>query len=719
MGRCRWCCTSQETCQQSSKLFPSRGRKVSEAQFEFFKPLLSKRFFVLKISDDMKLNLKILIVLLIATKSLVANNSSDIKSERVGNDSIKTYSVKEILVQDKSEFFDRVSSNFIKHISLTEKLTSFSVGNLLASKPGIFTKSYGSEGSLQTISIRGGGSEYTSVFINGINYNNSLNGVFDFSKFSADEITEIIIKKGNDFEPLNNNSFGGVIELNPFEKNDTLKSLIKLQAGSFGYQGLQLKSSGSISKTYYKIIFSHKSAKNNYEYTFNNESSVRKNSDVNQNSINLALINQLIVVGKPVLINSFFSVLDKKLGLPNFVSSNRHYDSGTREQEKTFSYSANSKFFIATNAYLNGIFGIYQNKLSIDDPLLSINLRTRNFSLNDNSINSKIFLNFFIGKFFINIGSAFIVENFEKLEIKENQGASKENLNRKSISSNFKVRYDYHFTDDLSFTSSFLASYNFISNHYETTQKIYEFPNLRVGLSFKLKRLNITSYANAGIGTRIPNFYEYSFSKLSSLSNRELEPEKIINYEIGTNFETENFSIECNYFNFDVQNKIIWKPQRVAFFSPINSGKINSSGIELSVDNFKLSKSFSISANYTLTNAVKKSQLSQNDNSFNKQLPYIPKHKVSVSLNYISKILDVDFSSNYYSRRFITEDNDKLFSLDPVIISNLSSTFHLSFEQLKFNFQISIQNLFNTSYQLIQSFPMPGREYRLTIQMEV
>jgi hypothetical protein len=33
-----------------SKLFPSRERKVSKAQYEFFKPLHSKRFFVLKIS---------------------------------------------------------------------------------------------------------------------------------------------------------------------------------------------------------------------------------------------------------------------------------------------------------------------------------------------------------------------------------------------------------------------------------------------------------------------------------------------------------------------------------------------------------------------------------------------------------------------------------------------------------------------------------------------
>ncbi|MFN4111012.1 MAG: TonB-dependent receptor [Ignavibacteria bacterium] len=637
----------------------------------------------------------------------------------IKNDTIKTYTTKEILIQDRTKFFDKISSGFIKRITSTEQITSTSIGNLLASKPGIFTKSYGSEGSLQTVSIRGSGSEYTSVFINGINYNNSLNGVFDFSKFSADEMNEIIIKKGNDFEPLNSNSFGGVIELNPFEKNDTSSSVIKLQTGSFGYQGLQLKSTGLILNTYYKIQFSHKSAKNNYEYSFNNETGIRKNSDVNQNTINLAFVNSFEIFNQPVRINSFLNLMDKKLGLPNFVSSNRHNDSGTREQEKSLSYSLNSKVFVADWIYINGIFGVNQNHLNIDDPLLSINLRTKSFKLKDNSISSKFFINFISGKLFLTSGLAGIYENFDKNEFKENQTSSSENFYRKTFSANFKVNFEEILSRNLLLNSSVFVSYNSISNYYQSTFKRYEFPNIRIGLSIKSNQHNIFTFANAGTGIRIPNFYEYSISKLTSLSSKELEPEKILNYEAGIRFEKEELLIELIYFTFDVQNKIIWIPQRVAFFSPINSGRIKSSGIEFNLENLKLSKNFSVEANYTFTNALKKFRLGETDNAYNKQIPYIPKHKASISLNFTSKLFEITFNSNYYGRRFITEDNDELFSLDPVIISNLSTTHRLNINQIKFSFQLSIQNLFNTSYQLIQSFPMPGREYRLTIQMEV
>jgi outer membrane receptor protein involved in Fe transport len=240
-----------------------------------------------------------------------------------------------------------------------------------------------------------------------------------------------------------------------------------------------------------------------------------------------------------------------------------------------------------------------------------------------------------------------------------------------------------------------------------------------MGVSVNPISNNLTFYANAGSGTRIPNYYEIAFSKLTSLSNRELEPEKIINWETGIRYNKKLLSIELTYFNFDVKNKIIWQPQRVAFFSPVNSGRVNSSGIEFNFEGLRFYNNFFFNGNYTFTNAVKKSKLSESDKSYNKQIPYIPKHKSSISIQYINKNLNLNFASNFYSRRFITEDNDVLFSLEPVFISNFSATYDFNLFNFNFSTQILVQNLFNTSYQLIQSFPMPGREYRLTIQMDV
>jgi len=660
-------------------------------------------------------------IILLLLQNAIAFSEKDVESADTTSvrDSLKTYVTDQIIISDKSELFDeKISSTFSKKIALNEKLSSLSIGNLISSKSGIFTRTYGAEGSLQTISIRGAGSEYTSVFINGINYNNSLNGVFDFSRFSSDEVSEIVIKKGNDFDPLNNNSFGGVIELIPFEKSDTTKYSLKIQGGSLSFKNINFNSSGSIFDTYYKFNLSHKSARNDYEYTFNNEKGIRKNSDVSQYSFNSTFINQTSLFNKTIKLYSFVSYLDKNLGLPNFVSSNRHLDSKTREYEKNFSFSTNSKISF-NNFLINGIIGIQNNKLAIDDPLLSINLKTKYFETNEQSINSKLFVHFFKSAFKFSAGFTSSFETFERLEKRENSNLINQ-FSRKIYSINLTSNYSQLiFNNDLQLNLALLFSQNYIIDKFSDLSRNNNFPNLRMGVSINSIPNNLTFYANAGSGTRIPNYYEIAFSKLTSLSNRELEPEKIINWETGIRYNKKLLSIELTYFNFDVKNKIIWQPQRVAFFSPVNSGRVNSSGIEFNFEGLRFFNNFFFNGNYTFTNAVKKSKLSESDKSYNKQIPYIPKHKSSISIQYINKNLNLNFSTNFYSRRFITEDNDVLFSLEPVFISNFSATYDFNLFKFNFSTQILVQNLFNTSYQLIQSFPMPGKEYRLTIQMEV
>jgi outer membrane cobalamin receptor len=667
-----------------------------------------------------KINIIHLIVFIFLQKEVALSENSEQKIDTTySKDSLKTFITEQIIISDKSEFFDeKISSAFSRKISINKKLSSVSIGNLLASQSGIFTRSYGAEGSLQTISIRGAGSEYTSVFINGINYNNSLNGVFDFSKFSSEDISELIIKKGNDFDPLNNNPFGGVIELNPFEKSDTAKYSLKIQKGSFDFTGIYLNTAGSVNNFYYKLNLSHKSSKNNYEYTFNNEKGIRTNSDVNQYSLNSTFVNQFSILDKPVKLFSFINYLDKNLGLPNFVSSNRHLDSKTREREKNFSASINSKVLFS-NLLINGIVGFQLNRLSIDDPLLSINLRTKFFETNEKSFNSKMFVHLIQSWLNISAGITTSFENFDRVELRENENSSNQfirRINSFNLTANF---FQKILNDDLSFNFALLLSNNFVRDHFINFNQDKKFSNLRAGISINSISTNLTVYGNIGTGTRLPNFYEITFSKLTSLNNKELEPEKILNFETGIKYNPKLLSLEMTYFNFDVDNKIIWQPQRVAFFSPINRGRVNSSGIEINVERLMLFNHFYFNSNYTFTSALKKSKLSESDNSYNKQLPYIPKHKASISIQYINQNLNIEFSTNYYSRRFITEDNDELFSLAPVDLSNLSTTLDFKIFNLKFSTQFLIQNIFNKSYQLIQSFPMPGREYRLTIQMEV
>jgi outer membrane receptor for ferrienterochelin and colicin len=72
-----------------------------------------------------------------------------------------------------------------------QRLNALSIADAIRHFSGVQIKDYGGVGGLKTLDVRGMGSNYTSVFYDGISVNNALNGAVDLGRFSLDNI-EII-----------------------------------------------------------------------------------------------------------------------------------------------------------------------------------------------------------------------------------------------------------------------------------------------------------------------------------------------------------------------------------------------------------------------------------------------------------------------------------------------------------------------------------------------
>lgn len=650
------------------------------------------------------------------------NNQHIFQSDSINKiDTVRNYVLEEITVSSKKEnFLEKVSGTFSYKIHLFEKLSNLTLGNILLSKPGIFIKSYGAEGSLQTISLRGTGAEYTSVILNGITLNGTLSGIFDFSKFSSDDIYEVIVKKGNDFDVKINNSFGGTIELNPFPSIDSNSSFIKYQIGSFGFNSIFVGTNFAKNLSSYFINITRKFSKNDYEYTFEGEKLKRLNSDVTQFTGNGGFADEFQFFKKSVNIKLFFHIAEKQMGLPTFVANNRYFNSQTRNNEKDFLFSSNIRTALSQNIFMNIIGGYQKNSMLIEDPLTSLNLKTKRFSIYENNFTAKIFFAYFSDKLKLEFGSFHQKEAYEKSELeKDNNYIINSNLrltNGFSSVSNFEQNI---FSPQLKLFVAGFYSFNSVKD-YGLNRLTRNFSNFRFGIGFRYNnKFPITIFANIGKGKRLPNYYEESFNNLLSLKGEKLVPEEITNAELGVKFQTKKVFCELVYFNLDIDNKIIWQPQRVAIFSPRNIGKVNSSGIEFKFQNLRLYEFLTFELNYSLINSLKKSKTGESDNSYNKQLVYIPRHKVSSLITLEKNNFSINLNTSYFSRRFFTEDNDIQYSLSPVILFNTFVYYSINFFKINLTTQVSILNVTNEQYQLIQSFPMPGREYRLTIKVEV
>ena len=157
---------------------------------------------------------------------------------------------------------------------------------------------------------------------------------------------------------------------------------------------------------------------------------------------------------------------------------------------------------------------------------------------------------------------------------------------------------------------------------------------------FNYKPLNdnkIVIHSNVGNSFRSPTFNELYWI---TGGNIHLMPEKSVNFETGILSEFDfisRISFEVNYTYINSIDKIIWKPGNTIYWSPLNIGNSVSNILSISLNsNLKLSRDILLkfNANYSMNNSVKNNSDYPGDLTYNKQLIYIPKELVKLTLDF-------------------------------------------------------------------------------------
>ncbi len=116
-------------------------------------------------------------------------------------------------------------------------------GISLAGVPNLHLLRYGGGMSLQTLSIRGMGSEHTLVLWNGLPAANMQTGVSDFNLFSAADLEEIQVVPGGASALHGSGAVGGVVNMLPSIPYDAAPGLeLSAKAGSFEESAFSLRS---------------------------------------------------------------------------------------------------------------------------------------------------------------------------------------------------------------------------------------------------------------------------------------------------------------------------------------------------------------------------------------------------------------------------------------------------------------------------------------------
>jgi len=622
-----------------------------------------------------------------------------------------------------------------------EKLNNFSVADAIRYFSGIQIKDYGGVGGLKTVDIRSMGTNHMGVFYDGIQLGDAQNGQIDLGKFSLDNIEEISLYNGQKSEIFQSaKDFGsaGTLYLKTRIPRFTEKKKTNLtgtfRTGSFGLANPSLlweqKISEKISSSF-NTEFTYATGKYPFRYkkVFKDgtvawdTTAIRENGDIHAFRLEGGL-NGYINDGKWQAKTYFY---DSEKGIPGAIVNNV-WKRSQRQWDRNFFAQ-----------------GSFQKQLLPDYDLL-VNMKyasDRMRYLNPDTTLMYIDNTFRQHEVYASVANKYsILPNWD-VDLScdyqwNNLNASLQDFaypKRNSVLVALATAFEWN---GLKTQASLLGTFVFEEVKRQNNSQETGTPDNKkeytpaVFLSYRpFKQYNFNLRAFYKRIFRMSTFNDLYYTDIGNIS---LNPEYTNQYNLGFQFSKEsekgivsrfNFSADA-YYN-EVTDKIVAIPKGNGQYRwmMMNLGYVEIRGIDVStkiVLRLPNKIILNTSLNYTYQKAQDFTNPSDNDpesGSYGSQIAYIPWHNGSAIANLMWKTWDLNYSFIYVGERYHNSSNIPANYEQPWYTHDL--TLGKTFRLKKINGKLSaeVNNLLNQYYDVVLNYPMPGRNYKLTLKIEL
>ncbi|AZB24471.1 TonB-dependent receptor [Chryseobacterium bernardetii] len=644
-------------------------------------------------------------------------------------DSIKGEAIKAVNIYKKS-FKEILPAQTLQGEEL-ERLNSHSVADALRYFSGVQIKDYGGMGGLKTVNIRSMGSQHVGVFYDGIQLGNAQNGQVDLGRYSLDDLEEISLYNGQKseiFQPAKDFGSSGSIYLQPktpvFAGNRKTNLTIRAKSASIDLfnpsfrleQKISKRIAASVSAEFlqsdglYKFRYSRKypngaTASDTISKRYDSDIKAKRfetsvNGTLNNGSWNIRGYGYISNRGIPAPIvknrfkargarmldeNYFVQVNFRKKLFPKFETQLKakfaydytYFNDTVRSQAQ---YQAKNTY-IQREVYLSSsnIYSVNSNwdvSVSGDFQYNNLDADLKNFSYPTRYTTLVALATTYQWNRFKFLGSLLGTFTSEKVKM------------------NFKP------DDRREWTPAFFMSYQPAS-----------IPELTLRAFYK----NIF---------RLPTFNDLYYT---SVGNTFLNPEFTHQYDVGFTYQKKYdkslikgiYAKVDGYYN-KVTDKIVAIPTTNMFrWMMLNLGKVEIMGAdvnlqtELMLGKVKLrpllAYTYQSAQDKTITKGFKETY-------YGEQIPYTPKHSGSFTLMADYKDWSFNYSTIYVGERYDgQQDNIRYNYIQPWYTHDLSVQRKLSLAGHPFKINLEMNNVFNQYYDVVLNYPMPGRNFRLTL----
>jgi vitamin B12 transporter len=218
----------------------------------------------------------------------------------------------------------------------------------------------------------------------------------------------------------------------------------------------------------------------------------------------------------------------------------------------------------------------------------------------------------------------------------------------------------------------------------------------------------------------LPTFNDLYYNLIG---NTNLKPEKAHQLDAGISYSglTKKIYYEFSadaFYNL-IEDKIIAIPTKDLFnWSMQNIGRLNVYGYDLSLLVNYSKGDWKMTANGSYSYNLSLDVTNPESSTYQKQIPYTPFHSGTAGLAFGHKKMSLNVNSLFTGFRYSLNENVWANYMEPFADLSISLAQEFSIKS-KYKIQISASalNVLNKNYQVIRSFPMPGRYYQFTLNL--
>lgn len=581
---------------------------------------------------------------------------------------------------------------------MLRNLSATSVADALKYFSGVQIKDYGGLGGLKTVNVRSLGSQHVGVYLDGIRITNAQNGQIDLGRYSLSNMESVSLYNANRNERLQSASeYASAATVYMQTKRPTQTTYtMEYGCGSFGLN--KLKGYFALKNLLF-VDAEYQHSDGDYAFRFRSEQEdtvgTRHNSDIT--------FYRLEAAGFYKGLSTHVYYYNSERGLPGPVIRrlSDQWDSTDRQWDENFFIQSSYKhswehFGLKTNLKYS-----YDYLHYLQDP------RTNAATMYCNNHYTQQDL----------YGSVAAAWNTRYVSLTASTDLRWSDLNADV----YKFAYVYRL-DSKSLLSAIASYRGFEANIALLYTHISDHTRGAASPLSRLTPMYLASWHGGPLTVRAFHKRIFRAPTLNDLyytlvGNAQLRPEYTSQWDLGIDYKDRHLHLAVDLYTSRIEDKIVAIPMKCQFrWSMVNFGLVRSSGISTTAGYDRTWGKLTLSANANYTCQRDRDFSSPSDPEYKNTIPYSPLHSASIIVSLGYDGWSACTSWLYTGDRFALISNNKedMLGAWQTVDLKLSKTFTVSRHSLQTT--IECNNLTDSRHEVVKRYPMPGRNWKLTLQ---